>query len=177
VDNLKKIIKKTILNLLLVFFLGGCGINIIDKKDCIPKVEYISTKSIKMFLIEVSDPKFSYSDLKLEKDERFLCLSVPNMRDCVDDYGALKITELPLGSSLKLTGNVKKSEPIGFSKAFKSDMAYLEGVVNNIIVWVPLFRLSSFAKYESESTINLNSNKVLGINDSIFVDLDFDCFD
>ncbi|MEE9430190.1 MAG: hypothetical protein V3V16_04060 [Melioribacteraceae bacterium] len=165
---------------MFLLFLNSCGININEKQDCIPKVSYESTKSVKMFLVEVTNPKFSYSDLKINKDERFLCLSVPNMQDCrdgIDDYGALKFTELPLGTKMNLTGTVKIIEPYGFSSAFKSEMTYLQGTVNDLIVWIQLFRLSSFAMYESESTTNFNSNKTLGINDSTYVVMAFDCFD
>jgi hypothetical protein len=119
-----------------------------------------------MFLIEVVDKNFSFSDLKIEKDEQYVCVSTPNILSCDDSYGKLKVTELPTGTILQLTGNAKRVEPFGFSTAFKSDMIYLQGKINNITVWIPLFELSLFAEYGSESRLNYESSEALGISDT-----------
>lgn len=163
--------------LILIFTLQGCGVNITEKQDCIPKVSYVSTKSVKMFFVEVIDKEFSYSGLKINKNERFFCISVPNMLDCDDSYGKLKITNLPEGTFLELTGKVKRIEPYGFSTAFKSEITYLEGIVNNTIVWLLLPRLNLFTEYEHESSLNAASNKSLGINDKETTwEMKLDCF-
>ncbi len=53
-----------------------------------------------MHLVKVIDENFSYSRLKINPDERFLCISTPDIISCDDSYGKLKVTDLPVGTKL-----------------------------------------------------------------------------
>ena len=88
--------------------LNGCGINIIEKNNCVPKLKFVSTQNVNFHLIKLLDPNFSYSDLKLKNDEGFLCISTPNFISYDDSFGKLKVTKLPVGTELQLTGDAKK---------------------------------------------------------------------
>ncbi len=160
----------------LIFVLYGCGVTIKEKKNCVPKVKFVSTQSVNLHLIKLLDPDFSYSELKLKDDERFLCISTPNIISCDDSFGKLKVTKLPTGIELQLTGDAKKIEPYGLSTAFKNDIIYLKGTVNNTTVWFPLFELHLFAEYGSESKLNTESCKLLGISNTTLV-INPNCFD
>ncbi len=155
---------KNLVLILVLIFSTGCGVKIIEKNDCIPKIEFVSTKSVRIHLIDVLEKSFSYSDLRIENNEKFLCVSTPNILDCDDSFGKLKVTELPDGTKLQLTGIAKMIKPVGLSTAFKSELIYLQGIVNKTIVWFPLFELGLFAEYNSESKLNAESSKILGID-------------
>ena len=172
---MKKIIH-VILFLYLTVFSNGCGININEKKNCIPKVNFESTKSVKMHLIKVVDESFSFSDLKIGEDEQYVCLSTPNILSCDDSFGKLKVTELPTGTILRLTGNAKRVEPFGFSTAFKNDMIYMQGKINNITVWIPMFELNLFTEYKKESELNLKGLETIGVNNANILTT-LKCFD
>jgi len=153
----------------VLFLLNGCGINIIEKNNCVPKLKFVSTQNVNFHLIKLLDPNFSYSDLKLKNDEGFLCISTPNFISCDDSFGKLKVTKLPVGTELQLTGDAKKIEPYGLSTAFKNDMIYLKGKIKNKTIWVPFFELHLFAEYGNESKLNTESCRTLGITDSTIV--------
>ncbi len=159
----------------LIFVLSACGVTIKEKSNCVPKVKFVSTQSVKLHLIKLLDPNFSYSDLKLKDDESFLCISTPNIISCDDSFGKLKVTKLPVGTELQLTGDAKKIEPYGLSTAFKNDMIYLKGTIKNKTIWFPFFELHLFAEYLNESKLNTESCKTLGITDSTMVD-NINCF-
>jgi len=159
-----KIFLRKIIFLLIPISFVSCGINIIEKKDCVPKVKFVSTENVVMHLITVEDKDFSYSDLKINDNERYLCISTPNFLGCDNSFGKLKVKKVPAGTLLKLTGTAKKIKPFGLSTAFKNDITYLQGTVGDIHVWVPLFSLSLFSEYEKESSINAESCKKLKIS-------------
>lgn len=158
-----KIFLRKIVFLLISISFVSCGINIIEKKDCIPKVKFVSTENVVMHLIKVENKNFSYSDLKINNDERHLCISTPNFLGCDNSFGKLKVKKVPAGTLLRLTGTAKKIKPFGLSTAFKNDITYLQGTLDNITVWVPLFSLNLFSEYEKESSINAESCKILKI--------------
>ncbi len=75
-----------------------------------------------------------------------------------------------------MTGKIKNLEPIGFSNAFNSEMAYLECRIEQTIAWLPIFRLNAFIEYEDESDSNMASSKILRINDSTYISV-LECID
>lgn len=165
-------IRHIVLVSLITILFSACGNNIYNEENCLPPVDLVSTKSVELFLVEVEESNNNYSSLKLDTDERFVCVSVPNMISCdIENLEGVKFIKQPEGSVLHLTGKAKKIVPYGLNKSFNSTITYLEGSINHTKVWMASFYLLSIFDFRSEAELNMKSLDLIGINDSSSIDI------
>lgn len=159
--------------LLSALLLSSCGTTIEENNNCCPPFVLESTQNIKFSLLDIKEKKESYSSLVLGSEERFLCVTIPNIESCEKENSLfkMKVQSLPIGSKIYFTGKIKKSIPYGLNTAFKSSLTYFEGKANNTTVWMASYHLLSFYDHISESKVNQSSLKLINADSiSIFYD-------
>ncbi len=160
--------------LIFTFLFSGCGTNIEENNNCCPSFILESTQNIKFSLLEIKEKKESYSSLIVSDEERFLCVTVPNIESCGNENSLFKmeIELLPVNSKIYFTGKIKKTIPYGLNTAFNSPLTYFEGKVNNRTVWMASYHLLSFYDHISESETNYNSLKLIKADSN---SIDYNC--
>ena len=152
--------KNWLISLLIIIFLSGCGNRVRDIEECIPKASFVSTKNFQFVSYKPKD-KFTggaYDSLRIGNSEDWYL----NVVDVVNPITQI-YTENPYeyhehlkGSNLYLTGKAKIHEAWGLMTAFRSDIVYLNGTIDNRVVWVPAFLVARLKKSQnSENKLNM----------------------
>ena len=106
-------------------------------KDCVPKLEYVSTSDISfIFAVPLNETLASrgYDPIDLlDKNESYVNVHLNN-------------TGIDRGTKLKLLGDVMDRVPQGIVKANSSRHIYIKAKIDNYIVWFPLSDLELFYK-------------------------------
>jgi hypothetical protein len=155
----------TILLIGILLILVGCGDRIIDRDNCIPTLNYVSTEKATFISYQLIDKKKwrSFDALKVSESGEWLLEIVHKNEQTISDIAkeAVIVERHPSGSELVLLGQAKILAPYGLMTAFHSEMTYLEGKLDDKKVWIPAFYLS--ALNEEGSNNNIENNKLIGL--------------
>jgi hypothetical protein len=155
-----EMMKSSLLVALLMLTLYGCGLSHVEEENCVPQVPFVSTSKILFNLVDVDDE--SYSTVKLDQGEQYLCVNVPSDgRSCKDfnlDYFPKAITTpLPEGSKLILTGKMIRAVPWGLMTGFRGELIHFQGVVDGQVVWATETDLRVISSRPEVAETNLQS--------------------
>lgn len=147
----------SVIKLLSMFIFTGFETEV--TKNCIPQLEYKSSQKIVFILKETIDRTWAdkgYDSLSLlNTDTYYLTIDYTSKHT----YTGYFVDILPSGTILKLTGNILRREPYGIIATNNSSRIYLEGIILNKRVWLPIADLSYFN--ESIIAKNIENNKII----------------